>query len=74
MVGKGIANPLASIWSAVQLLDHLGYSNWHDWIVNSIERMLKEKIGLTQDLGGSASTSECGDAFVSLLSVGCSIA
>ena len=68
MAGKGIANPLASIWSAAQLLDHLGYSNWHDQVVNTIERMLKEKLCLTQDLGGIASTSECGDAFISLLS------
>ena len=68
MAGKGTANPLASIWSAAQMLDHLGYSNWHTWILLTIERMLKDQCCLTQDLGGHASTSECGDAFVSLLS------
>ena len=68
MAGKGIANPLASIWSAAQLLEHLGYPNWYHKIVGTIEQMLKEKQCLTQDLGGSASTSACGDAFISMLS------
>ena len=68
MAGKGTADPLASIWAAAQLLDHLGYPNWYARIVDTIERMLKEKQGLTKDLGGTATTSECGDAFVSLLS------
>ena len=68
MAGKGIADPLASIWSAAQLLEHLGYPNWYAQIVDTIEQMLKEKHCLTQDLGGCASTSECGDAFVSMLS------
>ena len=65
--GKGDANPLASIWAAGQLLDHLGYPDWYGKIVDTVERMLKEKQGLTKDLGGSASTSECGDVFVKLL-------
>ena len=68
MAGKGTADPLASIWAAAQLLDHLGYPNWYARIVDTIERMLKEKQGLPKDLGGTATTSECGDAFVSLLS------
>ena len=67
MAGKGIANPLASIWSAAQLLEHLGYPTWYNQIVETIEQMLKEKQYLTQDLGGSASTSACGDAFISML-------
>ena len=68
MAGKGIANPLASIWAAGQLLDHLGYPQWYTRIVDTIEKMLKENNGLTKDLGGSASTSACGDAFVAMLS------
>ena len=68
MTGKGIANPLASIWAAGQLLEHLGYPVWYARIVDTIERMLKEHNGLTKDLGGSASTSECGDTFVAMLS------
>ena len=70
MAGQGTADPLASIWAAGQLLDHLGYPEWYKRIVDTIEKMLKEKTGLTNDLGGSASTSECGDAFVDVLSCG----
>ena len=70
MAGQGTADPLASIWAAGQLLDHLGYPEWYKRIVDTIEKMLKEKTGLTKDLGGSASTSECGDAFVAVLSCG----
>ena len=70
MAGQGTADPLASIWAAGQLLDHLGYPEWYKRIVDTIEKMLKEKTGLTKDLSGSASTSECGDAFVAVLSCG----
>ena len=67
IAGKGIANPLAAIWSASQLLDFLGYEAWGKKIIDAIETMLVEKISLTPDQGGNAVTSECGDALVSLL-------
>ena len=70
MAGQGTADPLASIWAAGQLLDHLGYPEWYKRIVDTIEKMLKEKTGLTKDLAGSASTPECGDAFVAVLPCG----
>ena len=66
---KGIANPLAAIWSASQLLDFLGYEAWGSKIINAIEQLLMEKNCLTPDQGGNASTSECGDAMVALLKV-----
>jgi tartrate dehydrogenase/decarboxylase/D-malate dehydrogenase len=67
IAGKGIANPLASIWTAAQMLDFFGYEDWGRKIVDSIERMLVEKKALTPDLGGRASTSECGDEMVRIL-------
>jgi len=68
IAGKGLANPLAAIWSAGQLLEHLGYPEWYSRIVATIEQMLTMRQNLTPDLGGNASTSACGDAFVTLLS------
>jgi len=68
IAGKGLANPLAAIWSAGQLLEHLGYPEWYSRIVATIEQMLTMRQNLTPDLGGNASTSACGDAFVALLS------
>lgn len=62
IAGKGIANPLAAIWSASQMLDFFGYKEWGKRFIDSIEEVLVEKNVLTPDLGGSASTSEVGDA------------
>jgi tartrate dehydrogenase/decarboxylase/D-malate dehydrogenase len=36
-------------------------------VVDAIEKMLEEKRCLTPDLGGSASTMECGSAFLEML-------
>ena len=62
IAGKGIANPLASAWTAGQMLTFFGYPEWEDRIMNAIQALLVEKKALTPDLGGSASTSECGSA------------
>ena len=67
IAGKNIANPLASIWTAGQMLDFFGYEEWGTKIVDSIEQMLIEKKALTPDLGGTASTQECGDEMVRIL-------
>ncbi|MBO5554471.1 MAG: tartrate dehydrogenase [Solobacterium sp.] len=67
IAGKGIANPLASIWAASQLLDFLGYEEWGTKIVDAIEALLGDKASLTPDLGGTASTSDCGKALASRL-------
>jgi len=67
IAGRGLANPMATFWSAAQMLDHLGERMWHDRILAVLARMLREKIGLTPDLGGSASTSACGDVAAELL-------
>lgn len=67
IAGKGIANPLASIWSASQILDFFGYEEHGRKVLSVIEKLLVEKTTLTPDVGGTASTSEVGDAAVSLL-------
>ena len=65
--GKGIANPFAAIWSAAQMLDFFGHEDWGARVVDAIETMLVNRTSLTPDQGGSASTSECGDALCALL-------
>lgn len=64
--GKNIANPVAMIWSAALMLDFLGYREAHDTIVKAIETVLIEG-PRTPDLGGSASTTEMGQAICRLL-------
>ena len=68
IAGKQIANPLASIWSAAQMLEFFGYDGWSDKIIDTIEQILVEKQVLTPDLGGSAKTSQVGDEAVRKLS------
>ena len=67
IAGKGIANPLATIWSAAQILDFFGHEDWGQRVVAAIEQLLLEKTVLTPDVGGTASTQQVGDAVVKLL-------
>ena len=68
IAGQQIANPLAAIWSASQLLDFFGHEDLGKRILDTMEVMLTEhRDKLTPDQGGNAKTSECGDAFVELL-------
>ena len=67
IAGKQCANPLAAIWSASQMLDFFGYTEWAARLIEAIGALLIEKKSLTPDLGGSAATSETGDAVVDYL-------
>ena len=64
IAGKGIANPLATVWSASQMLEFFGHKKEADRVIEVIEEMLVEKKALTTDLGGTATTREVGDEAV----------
>jgi len=64
--GQNIANPVAMIWSGALMLDFLGHREAHDAIVSAIERVLIEG-PRTRDLGGTASTTEMGQAIAALI-------
>lgn len=61
IAGQGKANPLATVWSASQLLDFFGYTNWGKLLIDCIEEVLVDGKVLTADLGGTASTCEVGE-------------
>lgn len=61
IAGKGIANPLATVWSASQMLDFFGHEAWGQKLLTIIEEMLLEKKVLPADLGGTATTAMVGD-------------
>ncbi|MBQ7370927.1 MAG: tartrate dehydrogenase, partial [Blautia sp.] len=67
IAGKGIANPLAAIWSASQLLDFFGYEEWGEKIIRAIETLLSNQDHLTPDQGGTATTEQCAEALRKLL-------
>ena len=64
--GKGIANPIAMIWSGALMLDFLGQREAHDAILHAIEQVLKDG-PRTGDLGGKATTVELGKAIAELV-------
>jgi tartrate dehydrogenase/decarboxylase / D-malate dehydrogenase len=66
IAGQGIANPLGAIWSASLMLDHLGEPDAAKRVMDAIEAVCRDG-KLTRDLGGSASTSEVGDAVARLV-------
>lgn len=67
IAGKGIGNPLASIWSASQMLDFFGYEEHGKVVLEAIEQLLVENEVLTPDMNGAASTSEVGDRIVEIM-------
>jgi tartrate dehydrogenase/decarboxylase / D-malate dehydrogenase len=66
IAGKGIANPIAAIWSASMMLDHLGLPEEAARVMRAIEATTAAGT-LTPDLGGSATTVEVGDAVLANL-------
>lgn len=64
IAGMEKANPLATVWSASQMLDFFGQEVWGKKLIDVIEEILVEKKVLTPDLGGNATTKEVGDEVV----------
>ncbi|MEW9672958.1 tartrate dehydrogenase [Ammoniphilus sp. 3BR4] len=67
IAGRGLANPLAAIWSASQLLDFFGHEDLGAKVLETVESLLIEKSVLTPDMGGTAKTSEVGNRVVQIL-------
>jgi tartrate dehydrogenase/decarboxylase/D-malate dehydrogenase len=55
ITGKGIANPIASFWTAVQMLEHLGEPAAAARLMRAIEETTGSGVA-TPDLGGRATT------------------
>jgi tartrate dehydrogenase/decarboxylase/D-malate dehydrogenase len=67
IAGQHIANPIGTIWAGAMMLQHLGHGDCHDSVMAAIETVLREGRCLTRDMGGSASTSEMGEAIAAAL-------
>ena len=67
IAGKGIANPIAMMLSAVMMLKYLGESESAERVENAILKLLTDAKVLTGDLGGSATTKEVTQEIINLL-------
>jgi tartrate dehydrogenase/decarboxylase / D-malate dehydrogenase len=57
ITGKGIANPIATFWTAAMMLEHLGEARAAARLMKAIEAVTASGV-LTPDLGGTAKTAD----------------
>ncbi|MBP9118941.1 MAG: isocitrate dehydrogenase [Methyloversatilis sp.] len=65
IAGKGVANPVALLLGAAQMLDHFGMIEKATRLRAAIRQAMAAREGVTPDLGGSGSTSSFADAIIS---------
>jgi tartrate dehydrogenase/decarboxylase/D-malate dehydrogenase len=66
ITGKGIANPIATFWTASMMLEHLGEAKAAARLMRAIETVTANKV-FTPDLGGSARTRDVTTAVLEAL-------
>jgi len=67
IVGQGIANPIATLWSVAMMLEFLGEATAAGSLMTAIEAVTGEGRVLTRDLGGKAGTKDFTDAVLQQL-------
>jgi tartrate dehydrogenase/decarboxylase/D-malate dehydrogenase len=66
ITGKGVANPIATFWTASMMLEHLGEPKAAARLMAAIEKVTAKKV-FTPDLGGTARTVDVTAAVVAAL-------
>jgi tartrate dehydrogenase/decarboxylase/D-malate dehydrogenase len=61
IAGKGIANPIAQIWSGAMMLEHLGETEAAAAVEQAFCSVLAQGGPRTPDVGGNATTRETGE-------------
>jgi tartrate dehydrogenase/decarboxylase / D-malate dehydrogenase len=67
IIGKGIANPLGSFWTATMMLEHLGERAAAQRLMAAIEVVTGRGEALTPDLGGDGTTEAVTEAVIGVL-------
>jgi len=67
IAGRGLSNPIATIWSGALMLEHLGEEAAAKAIMAAVETVAGTPERLTPDCGGSATTLEAAEAIASEL-------
>lgn len=63
ITGKGVANPVATFWTAAEMLSWLGEESAAKTLMEAVETVSGSGV-VTRDLGGQATTKEVTDAVV----------
>ncbi|MNF95742.1 putative tartrate dehydrogenase/decarboxylase TtuC [compost metagenome] len=66
ITGKGVANPIATFWTAAMMLEHLGEHASAKQLMSAIEAVTESGVH-TPDLGGNATTRQITDAVIALI-------
>ena len=66
ITGKGIANPVATFWTAAMMLDHLGEAAASARLMKAVEQVTASGLQ-TPDLGGKAKTADVTKAVIAAL-------
>jgi len=67
ITGKGIANPVATFWSASMMLEHLGETDAAEKLMAAIETVTANPDLHTPDLGGNATTDQVTEAVIEVI-------
>ncbi len=70
IMGKGLANPVGTFWSAVMLLEHVGEADAAGRLMKAIESVTADTKLHTRDLGGQATTRQVTEAVCRQLAAG----
>jgi len=63
IAGRGIANPIGQIWCGAMMLEHFGFEECCDLILQAIIATLRKGVK-TADLGGTANTREVTETII----------
>ncbi len=66
ITGKGVANPVATFWTASMMLEHLGEAKAAARLMKAVERVTASGVH-TPDLGGTAKTKDVTRAVIAAL-------
>ncbi|MCG7845189.1 MAG: isocitrate/isopropylmalate family dehydrogenase, partial [Methanomassiliicoccales archaeon] len=69
IAGKGLANPIAIILSAANMMHYLGEPEMALRIEKAVRTILRDRKRLTRDLGGEADTDEFTKALIEIISL-----
>jgi 3-isopropylmalate dehydrogenase len=67
IAGRGIANPIAAIWAAALMMEHLGETTASERIMAALEAVTGQGRVRTPDLGGNSTTAQFAAAVIEKL-------